>query len=138
MVLIRKEVEVPVTASVFGSYEDITWGNVCGSGIFNLDIADQKTTSPERVLFIAVFLQALLDATKPGYENEPRLSKLNRDCAIKWFSMPQSVTASSFEPICELAGINPSYARQFFEKILDGRKEFTYRRINMLLNSSKN
>jgi len=93
--------------------------------------------SPERMLFIAVFIQALLDATKPSYEGEPNVSKKNRRRSHKWFSLPGCVTASTFEPICDLAGINPEYARKHYEKIQAGEIEFPHRRINVLLNSSK-
>ena len=119
------------------SSQDSTWNTFSSSFIFNEDQEELKQTSPERVMFIAVFLQSLLDATKPEYEGEPRLSVANRDCAIKWFTQPACVTASTFEPICELAGIDPEYARNYFNLIMEGEREFTYRRINILLNSTK-
>ena len=117
--------------------DDGVWNSFENKYIFNEDQEDTQQTSPERVMFIAVFLQSLLDATKSEYEGEPRLSVANRDCAVKWFSKPDCVTASTFEPICELAGINPEYARKHFSLIMEGEREFTYRRINILLNSTK-
>jgi len=114
-----------------------SWNLFSSEYIFNEEQEELQQTNPERVMFIAVFLQSLLDATKPEYEGEPRSSVANRNCAVKWFSQPECVTASTFEPICELAGINPTYARKHFNLIMEGEREFTYRRINILLNSTK-
>jgi len=98
---------------------------------------NEQASSPERMLFIAVFIQSLLDATKEAYKGEPLESVNNRRAAHKWFSLPACVTASTFEPICELAGIDPDYARRYYKKVLDGDVEFPYRRINVLINASK-
>ena len=87
------------------------------------------------LLFISVFLQALLDGTKPETKEESRASKKNRHTSIKWFTVPACVTASTYEPICELAGIEPSYGRKFFTQILNKDIEFVRRRINVLLNN---
>ena len=94
-----------------------------------------KLSSPERVLFISVFLQALLDGTKPETKEESRASKKNRHTSIKWFTVPACVTASTYEPICELAGIEPSYGRKFFTQIINKDIEFVRRRIKVLLNN---
>jgi hypothetical protein len=94
-----------------------------------------KLSSPERVLFISVFLQALLDGTKPETKEESRASKKNRHTSIKWFTVHACVTASTYEPICELAGIEPSYGRKFFNQIINKDIEFVRRRINVLLNN---
>ncbi len=114
-----------------------TWDHFSSTYIFNEGQEELKRSSPERVMFIAVFLQSLLDATKPEYEGEPKTAVADRDCAIKWFTIPDCVTASTFEPICELAGIDPYYARRYFKMIMNGEREFTYRRINILLNATK-
>ena len=127
--------EASVSANV--SIPPTAWDNFAKRYIFNEDQNISTPSSPERVMFIAVFLQSLLDATKPAYDGEPRSSIANRDCAIKWFTLPECVTASTFEPICELAGIDPDYARKYFNLIMEGEREFTYRRINILLNSTK-
>ena len=119
------------------SSQDNAWNTFSSAYIFNEEQEETQQTSPERVMFIAVFLQSLLDATKPEYEGEPRSSVANRNCAVKWFTKPACVTASTFEPICELAGIEPTYARKYFSLIMEGEREFTYRRINILLNSTK-
>ena len=113
-------------SSVYSTRDGLRSSIVTDAGfIFNANERGVEESSPERVMFIAVFLQSLLDATKPEYEGEPKASRQNRDCAVKWFSMPECVTASTFEPICELAGINPSYAREHFKLIMEGEREFT-------------
>ena len=78
-----------------------TWDHFSSTYIFNEGQEELKRSSPERVMFIAVFLQSLLDATKPEYEGEPR-----------------SAVAD-------------------FKMIMNGEREFTYRRINILLNATK-
>ena len=100
-------------------------------------IQTNKTPVPERLLFISVFLQALLDATKPETKEEPISSEKARQSALKWFTVPSCVTASTYEPICELAGIAPDYGRKFFNRILSKDLKFVHRRINVLLNSAK-
>ncbi len=119
--------------------EDVYWGDFNDSVLYEgaLETTHDTPSSPERMLYIAVFIQALLDATKEPYTDEPIVSKNNRRSATKWFSVPACVTASSFEPICELAGIDPEYARKYFEELQEGQKEFPHRRINVLINSSK-
>ena len=98
----------------------------------------KKLSSPERVLFISVFLQTLLDATKPETAEEGRASKKYRRSALKWFTVPACVTASTYEPICELSGINPDYGRKFFSRIINKDIEFVHRRINVMLNNIRN
>lgn len=123
------DVSVSVSVSYEFNWEDleqIAWGD-----------SSPEPHSSERMLFIAVFIQALLDATKPAYTGEPGVSKKNRRRSHKWFSVPSCVTASTFEPICELAGIDPEYARTHYEKICSGEIDFPHRRINVLLNSSR-
>jgi hypothetical protein len=117
---------------------DFSWADL-GSDYSNIETDETKdsSSSPERMMFIAVFIQSLLDATKEKYEGEPTESVNNRRAAHKWFSVPSCVTASTFEPICELAGIDPDYARRYYKKVVDGEIEFPYRRINVLINASK-
>lgn len=133
----REPIEITHGPETSVSCYNPAWTTFSQRYLFNEEQEDRKETSPERVMFIAVFLQSLLDATKPEYDGEPRSSKANRTTAVKWFTMPACVTASTFEPICELAGIEPDYARKYFKMVMDGEREFTYRRINILLNSSK-
>ena len=81
----------------------------------------RSTTSDTTTTSVTDFLNLVL------YEERNR--------SIKWFTLPDSaVTASTFEPICSLAGINVSYARNYFVKLLDGSEKLKFRRINSILN----
>ena len=59
---------MPPSEVSISSGEEGSWSYFESKYIFNEDQEELKQTSPERVMFIAVFLQSLLDATKP--ENE--------------------------------------------------------------------
>lgn len=99
--------------------------------------SEQVETSisrPEKTLFLAVILQALLDATKPGYEGEPENAVLERDRARAWFFASIGVTAEDFNEVCDNAGVNPAYMRKFAYKVLkSGEVEFVRKRINAIL-----
>lgn len=98
-------------------------------------LLEKQETSPERVLFLSVILQALLDATKPATLKEPEEEKLARRSAQAWFFASVGVTAQDFNEICDFAGITPVNMRSFAFKVLRS-KEFTYirKRINTVLN----
>ena len=96
-----------------------------------------KDTAGERVLFLSVILQALLDATKPEYNGEPDTATLDRDQATAWFFAKVGVTAKDFETVCELAGVDAPYTRDFAYKVLkSGEITFIRKRINTLLTHS--
>jgi hypothetical protein len=93
-----------------------------------------ESRSPERTLFLCVLLQALLDATKPTYEGEPNTSVIERDRAVSWFFASIGVTAQDFTDVCDLAGVDPSYMREFAFKVLkSGEVEYVRKRINAVL-----
>ena len=90
--------------------------------------------TPEKTLFLTVILQALLDATKPEYEGEPINSVLERERAIAWFFASVGVTAEDFTVVCDYAGVNPVYMREFAFKVLkSGEVDYVRRRINAVL-----
>jgi hypothetical protein len=96
--------------------------------------SSDRASSPERTLFLAVILQALLDATKPSYEGESEQSELDRRSAKAWFSASVGVTAKDFTDVCDLAGVNAAYTKQFaFKVIHSGEVTFIRKRINALL-----
>ena len=99
--------------------------------------SEQITTSisrPEKTLFLAVILQALLDATKPEYEGEPDHAVMERDRAKAWFFASIGVTAEDFNEVCDNAGVNPAYMRRFAYKVLkSGEIDFVRKRINAIL-----
>jgi len=98
-------------------------------------LLENQKTNPERVLFLSVILQALLDATKPETLKEPEEEKLARRSAQAWFFASVGVTAQDFNDICDFAGIAPVSMRSFAFKVLRS-KEVTYirKRINTVLN----
>jgi glutaminase len=93
-----------------------------------------ESRSPERTLFLCVLLQALLDATKPTYDGEPTSSVVERDRAIAWFFASVGVTADDFVNVCDFAGVDPAYMREFAFKVLkSGEIEYVRKRINAVL-----
>jgi hypothetical protein len=92
--------------------------------------------SPEKKLFLAVIFQALLDATKPKEKKESAISVMNRDRAIAWFFCSVGVTCDNFEYVCEQAGLNSNYTRQFAYKVVQSKEiKFVRQKINAVLNS---
>ena len=101
---------------------------------FKSDI--NKEESAEKKLFLAVVFQALLDATKPEEKKESSISVMNRDRAIAWFFCSTGVTCDNFEFVCEQAGLNASYTRQFAYKVIHSKKiKFVRQKINAVLNN---
>ena len=96
--------------------------------------AQVSISSPEKTLYLAVILQALLDATKPSYNGEPEHAVLERDRALAWFFASVGVTAEDFTEVCDSAGVNPEYMRQFAFRVLkSGEVDFVRKRINAIL-----
>tara|TARA_R100000951_G_scaffold101356_2_gene92748 strand:- start:272 stop:604 length:333 start_codon:yes stop_codon:yes gene_type:complete len=94
----------------------------------------QNRSSPEQTLYLSVLLQALLDATKPAYKGEPDNSILERDRATAWFFASIGVTAEDFDIICDYAGVNSKYMKEFAFKVLkSGEIEYVRKRINAVL-----
>ena len=88
----------------------------------------------ERELFLAVILQALLDATKEAYEGEPDEAVEDRRAATHWFFCSVGVTSQDFKDVCELAGVDSEYTRTFAHKIIrTGEVKFVRKKINALL-----
>ena len=97
------------------------------------DVFTERTT-PEQTMYMCVILQALLDATKPSYKGEPETSILERDRARAWFFASVGVTAEDFTEVCDSAGVNPEYMRQFAFRVLkSGEVDFVRKRINAIL-----
>ena len=71
-----------------------------------------SSTTAERTLFLAVILQALLDATQKD-SNDLEICKYKRE-AILWFTTKHGKKKDDFEYICELADIESNYMRTTF------------------------
>ena len=95
-----------------------------------------ENQSQERILFLSVILQALLDATKTESNNEPDEAVEARRAAQAWFFASIGVTSEDFNTVCDMAGVDPELMRGFAFKILRS-KEISYvrKRINAILSS---
>ena len=91
-----------------------------------------SSTSAERSLFLAVILQALLDATQKDTQ-DLESHKYKRE-AILWFTTKNGKRKDDFEYICELADVEPNYMRRVAMEILTlKRTNFVRNHINALL-----
>jgi hypothetical protein len=79
-----------------------------------------KDNEEERTLYLAVILQALLDATLSSTVTS--LSDVNviKRQANAWFF--SSTKISDFEDVCDLAGIDPDYTRTLADKVIKSNK----------------
>ena len=101
--------------------------------------SSQTKSSKEKLLFLAVILQSLLDASKPKTSNESETSLDARESATAWFFCSAGVTCNNFEYVCDNASIDSSYVRSFAYKVLKSKEiVFARKRINKLLDSNKN
>ena len=91
-----------------------------------------SSTSAERTLFLAVILQALLDATQKD-TNDLESSKYKRE-AILWFTTKYGKKKEDFEYICELADVDSNYMRKVALEILTSKRTtFIRSHINAIL-----
>jgi len=90
------------------------------------------STGAERTLFLAVILQALLDATQKDTQ-DLESHKYKRE-SILWFTTNSGKRKEDFEYICELADIEPNYMRRVAMEILTSKRtNFVRNHINALL-----
>ena len=95
---------------------------------------EQQISSPERLLFLSVIYQAILDASREELPDESDLIKRQRKEAINWFFDDKYV--DELDEVCYLSGINSSWLVRIVKQILDGDLEFNRKRINVLINST--
>jgi len=97
---------------------------------------EENQNSSERLLFLSVLLQALLDATKPQASSEPEEAIDARRSAQSWFFASIGVTAEDFNTVCDMAGIDPSLMRGFAFKVLRSKEiKYVRKRINTVLST---
>jgi len=104
-----------------------------------IEVGNKETAppkSPEQLLFLAVIYQALLDATKLKRRNDSEEVKRNRREAARWLTIEHGTTATDFEEVCFLAGIEPYSTRSFVKKIFNKKIKFERKRINVLINAN--
>ena len=93
-----------------------------------------KEGEPERNLYLAVILQALLDATHSTVGYTVAVSGSIQSQADSWFFTSVSAHATDFNYVCDMAGLDPSYTRSFAYKIIRSKEiSFIRKRINGLL-----
>jgi len=101
--------------------------------LFNLEKKLQKER-PEQCLFIAVILQALLDATKPRLQNEDEDISYERERAKAWFFASVGVTCRDFITVCDHAGVDFLDTRGFALQLLKSKQKVRVRkRISIIL-----
>ncbi len=95
---------------------------------------DLTSNNPPQSLYIAVVIQALLDATKPKLADEDNEIILNRDRACAWFFTSVGVTCEDFETICYYAGLEPKKVRTFAYNVINkGDTEDVRRKLSSLI-----
>ena len=91
-----------------------------------------SSCTAERTLFLAVILQALLDATQRD-TSDLESSKYKRE-AILWFTTRYGKKKEDFEYICELADVDSNYMRKVALEILTSKRTtFIRSHINAIL-----
>ena len=88
----------------------------------------------ERSLYLAVILQALLDATTSSSITSTSDFQVIKRQATSWFFASSGVTASDFEDVCDLAGLDPDATRSFAHKVIYSKEiNFIRKRIHAIL-----
>ena len=101
------------------------------------EIEEETFTCPERVLFLSVIFQALLDATKEKTIVESSRTSVERANARAWFFSSVGVTCNNFQYICENAGMDADYTRSFAIKVIKSKEiKYVRQRIRRVLNKT--
>jgi hypothetical protein len=91
-----------------------------------------KGREQERTLYLAVVLQALLDATSSSSTVSSSDINVVQRQANTWFFSPSK--SSDFEDVCDLAGIDPDYTRTLAKKVIKSNEiTFIRKRLYALL-----
>lgn len=101
------------------------------------EIKEREKSSPERMLFLSVIFQALLDATKEKTQVESPRTSVERANARAWFFCSVGVTCDNFEYVCENAGMDAQYTRSFAIKVINSKEiKYVRQRIRRVLDKS--
>jgi hypothetical protein len=101
------------------------------------EIEKQEYNPPERILFLSVIFQALLDATKEKTIVESSRTSVERAHARAWFFSSIGVTCDNFEYVCENAGMDADYTRSFAIKVIKSKEiKYVRQRIRRVLDKS--
>ena len=94
----------------------------------SLGTLSEYTTTPQQTLYLAVVLQAIVDAAKPVIKGEPSSITHQRNEAHAWFSASIGTTRDDFEIICSYAGLSPTNVRTFALTIIESEDTEDVRR----------
>ena len=101
------------------------------------ELNKQEDNSPERILFMSIIFQALLDATKEKTKVESSRTSVERANARAWFFSSVGVTCDNFEYVCENAGMNAAYTRSFAIKVIKSKEiKYVRQKIRRVLDKS--
>tara|TARA_R100000781_G_C3999495_1_gene99753 strand:+ start:98 stop:433 length:336 start_codon:yes stop_codon:yes gene_type:complete len=101
------------------------------------ELDKHEESSPEKLLFLSVIFQALLDATKEKTKVESSRTSVERANARAWFFCSVGVTCDNFEYVCENAGMNPEYTRSFAIKVINTKEiKYVRQKIRRVLDKS--
>ena len=143
-VITSSSFEIEISSSVFGittnliqEYSSIT---SIGNAKVNLEEGysskNPNNIPPEKLMFIAVIYQAVLDATRKLSNNDSLETIYNKREAFEWFTSPSEW--DDYEYVCTLAGVDPSILSATVVAIVEGRLPFDRKRINVLINNFDN
>ena len=97
----------------------------------------KQESSTERILFLSVIFQALLDATKIKSKVESPRTSVERANARAWFFCSIGVTCDNFEYVCENAGMDAEYTRSFALKVINSKEiKYVRQKIRRVLDKS--
>ena len=101
------------------------------------ELDKHEESSPEKLLFLSVIFQALLDATKEKTKVESSRTSVERANARAWFFCSVGVTCDNFEYICESAGMDAEYTRSFAIKVINSKEiKYVRQRIRRVLDKT--
>ena len=103
-----------------------------GSTTLTTFLTKNEQPSPEKLMFLSIIYQAILDATRKKKVGENKEITKNRNEAISWFFDQEHTTDLS--QICALVDTNFIYIRGVVKKIINKEIPFHRRRINVLIN----
>jgi|TARA_Y100000310_G_scaffold224629_1_gene226498 hypothetical protein len=103
-----------------------------GSSTLTTFLSKNTQPCPEKLMFLSVIYQAILDATQIEKKNEPKDVTKNRKEAIEWFFNEEHV--DDLSQICTLVDTDHNYLRRIVKKIINKDIPFHRRRINVLIN----
>jgi len=101
------------------------------------ELDKHEESSPEKLLFLSVIFQALLDATKEKTKVESSRTSVERANARAWFFCSVGVTCENFEYVCENAGMDAQYTRSFAIKVINSKEiKYVRQKIRRVLDKS--